>query len=155
MPNSVILRSAVPGGIVVRLDHWENEQFSRFQKSRTHLIQHDAESPDIGPFVDGLSSCLLGTHIAGRAQEHARLGRRPAQRRRVGIVDAFGRVTFESFRQPEIEHFHRTVFGDHDVRGFQVAVDDAFCVRRIEPCRNLRGNVDRLFELESASLDPL
>ena len=83
------------------------------------------------------------------------MGRRPAQRRGVGVFNAFGRVAFEGFRQPEVEHFHRTVFGDHDIRRFQVAVDDAFCVRRVEPCRNLRGNVDRLFELESTSLDPL
>ncbi len=48
MPNSVILRSAVPGGIVVRLDHRENEQISRFQKSRTQLIWKEITPEDPG-----------------------------------------------------------------------------------------------------------
>ena len=34
--------------------------------------------------------------------------------------------------QSEVEQFHRTAFGDHDVPGLQIAVDDAFAVRRSE-----------------------
>ena len=38
---------------------------------RQHLVQHAAERPDVGPLVDRLPTCLLGTHVGGRARNHA------------------------------------------------------------------------------------
>src|SRR6185503_11465266 len=41
----------------------------------------------------------------------------------------FGR---ERFGETEVEHFHRAVRADFDIRGFQIAVDDALLVRGLQ-----------------------
>ncbi len=49
-----------------------------------------------------------------------------------GAVDAL-------FRESEIEQLDDTVLGDQDVRWLEVAMDDAFSVRRLERRRDLGG----------------
>ena len=46
------------------------------------LVEHDAEREDVGLLRDGLASRLLGRHIADRAEQQARFGRRPPAGRR-------------------------------------------------------------------------
>ena len=48
-----------------------------------HLVQDDAERPDVGASIDGLALRLLGRHVGGRAEDHAELRRARGQRRRV------------------------------------------------------------------------
>ena len=40
--------------------------------AREHFVQHHAERPDVGAFVDRLAARLLGRHVGGRAEDHAR-----------------------------------------------------------------------------------
>ena len=96
-----------------------------------HLVQHAAKRPDVGPLVDRLPARLLGTHIGGGARNHAFSCVLNGDRR------LRGRVVFRSFsrkhlRQPEVEHLHRAVRRDLDVGRFQIAVDDALLVCRLE-----------------------
>ena len=46
--------------------------------------------------------------------------------------------------QPEIQHFHESVRAQHDVFGFDVAVNDARRVRRIQRIGDLHGDVQRV-----------
>ena len=43
------------------------------------------------------------------------------------------------FRQPKVENLRVPTLGDEDVRGFDVAVNDALGVGRIQCIRNLDG----------------
>jgi hypothetical protein len=54
-------------------------------RARQHLVHHHAERPDVRALVDQPSGRLLGTHVGGRAHDHARLrhrGRRDRRRHR-------------------------------------------------------------------------
>lgn len=98
-----------------------------------HLEEHDAERPDVGALVHGLAARLLGRHV-GRGTENQtevcgvrgeRGGVRDVRRRsRARRIHGLGKT--------EVEHFHRAVRPDLDVRRFQIAVDDAALVRGFE-----------------------
>ena len=110
---------------------------------RQHLVQHAAERPDVGPLVDRLPTCLLGTHVGGRARDHTfsrflDRDRSASGTRRVLILPR------KHLRQPEVEHLHGVVRRDLDVRRFQIAVDDALLVGRFERLRDLARDRERL-----------
>ena len=48
-----------------------------------HLVDHDAERPDVRPLVHRLAARLLRGHVRGGAENHARLRRGARERRRV------------------------------------------------------------------------
>ena len=58
-------------------------------------------------------------------------------------------------RQPEVEHLHRAVAAHLDVRGLQIAMDDALLVRRFERLGNLLRDRERLIERDRTSSDAL
>jgi hypothetical protein len=72
-------------------------------------------------------------------------------RRRV-IVLQYGRTA--DFGESEIEYLDGSIRFDFDVAGLQVAVCDAFLVRRFERIRNLLRNPNRFVERYRALLDP-
>ena len=53
---------------------------------------------------------------------------------------------FDRFRQPEVEHLHGPVASQLDVRGFEIAVDDALLVRRFEGLGDLLRDRQRLID---------
>ncbi len=88
------------------------------------LVEHQAQREDVGGGGDRLGARLLGRHVPGRAQEHARVrdaatGDRPA---------AGG--SWQQPDQAEVEHLDVAVGADHQVLGLDVAVDDARGVGR-------------------------
>ncbi len=87
------------------------------QSPREHLVERDAEREEIRAPVDLAARELLGRHVRRRAEHHAGLGLR-----RIG--DA---------RDAEVRHLHGVALRlVHDVRGLDVAVDDAHGVRVAE-----------------------
>ena len=72
------------------------------------------------------------------------MGRGRRHRRRLGCI-SLG-ISLERFRKPEIKHLHRAVFFDLDVRRFQIAVDDAGLVGRLEGVRDLPRDSDSFVE---------
>ncbi len=82
---------------------------------------------------------MLRAHVGGGAEYHPDLRSVPREGRRLRKLrgGAGGRITFERFREPVVEHLHGAIFFDLHVRGFQVAVDDASLVARFERLRRL------------------
>ena len=58
----------------------------------------------------------------------------------------------ERLGQAEVEHLDRSVVPDLDVRGLEVAMDDALFVRRFERVRNLAGDGNGLVDRDSGRL---
>jgi hypothetical protein len=83
---------------------------------------------------------LLGAHVSRRTENRAvaRLAR--IEMRAVGTSRS---------RQAEIEHLHRAVRGDLDVRRLQVAVDDALLVGGVERVRDLPRDGERSGDWEA------
>ena len=58
-------------------------------------------------------------------------------------------------RQPEVEYLHLSVGRDFDVRGFQIAMDDATVVRRLDGLGNLRGDLECLLAGDGATRETI
>ena len=64
----------------------------------------------------------------------------------VGRVDTSRSHWFEGLRQSEIQHLHCAIRPQLDVRGLQIAMDDALFVRRFQRFGNLPGDRQCLVE---------
>jgi hypothetical protein len=99
------------------------------------LVRDDAEGVEVGGAGGGLAEGLLGREVVRRAEHLAGLGvSRPVD----GAGDA------------EVGELHRAVGHDEDVRGLDVAVDDAGLVGRPEGERGLRHDRPYLARVEGA-----
>jgi hypothetical protein len=56
-------------------------------------------------------------------------------------------------RKPKIQNFSVPTLGDENVRGFDVAMDDPFRMRRIERVGNFDSQLEQHFELDRAASD--
>jgi len=79
----------------------------------------DGHAPEVGAGVDGLALGLLGAHVEGGAEEGAALGEEDGDVE-VGALERFGDAEVEDFDEEG-----GVVFGEEEVGGFEVAVDDA------------------------------
>ena len=121
-----------------------------------HLVEHQAERPDVRALVDELSFRLLGRHVGGGAEDDAHLregGRREG--RREGRVRRGGRGGRGSLGEAEIEHLDGAVGAELDVRRFQIAMDDAGLVRGFERLGHLLRDRQRLVDRDGAARDAL
>jgi len=99
---------------------------SKRTATREHFVQYRAKTEYIGAHIERLPLGLLGSHVGRRAQHRAF-----DRTCHVGICFSY------QLCQSEVEEFHRPAFGDHDVSGLQIVVDDAFAVRRFQCFGNL------------------
>ncbi|MGD0670312.1 MAG: hypothetical protein ABSB23_22490 [Bryobacteraceae bacterium] len=113
-----------------------------------HFVYHDAEGPDVGALVHGLTAGLLRAHVGGGAQDHSGLRRAHADGWR--ILGLHGRRP-AYLRQAEIQNLNRAVGLDLDVAGFEVAVNYVLDVRRLEGVSDLARDRQRFFEWYRAS----
>ena len=111
-------------------------------RARGHFVQHSAERIKIRARVQFLGRELLGRHIrdgsdgcAGTGEVLRAHGRNRVRRERV--LRGYGFVSRSEFRQTKIENFRVAAFGDENVGGLDVAVNDAFFVRGFETVHNL------------------
>ena len=84
------------------------------------FVKQNAERIDIARRGDLIAAHLLRAGVFRRQQMQ------PRSRQRAGGVDCFGS---EQFGDAEIEQFDDSVFGNEDVRRFEVAVDDQMLMR--------------------------
>ncbi len=59
------------------------------------------------------------------------------------------------FRQSEVEDLDQAVFGEEQILGLQIAMSDAFRVRRRQPARDLDGIIDGLANGQRVTGQPL
>ena len=130
---------------------------------RHHFVQDAAERPDVRAFVGRAPARLLRRHVGGRAENHAHLSAWPAvasgkggsrERRRIlGVPRPRRTRRIHRFREPEVQHLHRAVPTDLDVRGLQIAMDDALLVRGFQGRRDLLRDRQRVGERHRTARD--
>jgi len=102
--------------------------------SRGHFVENNAEGELIGAEVDGAAGGLLGRHITEGTQENA--GFSLGDGRRIVEIALAARG---GFCQAEVEDFDG-VGRNHDVFGFQIAVNDTEFVGLGEALGDLNGD---------------
>ena len=122
--------------------------------ARQTLVQHAPEGPDVRAPVHGLAARLLGAHVGRRTQHESFLGHEEA----VGLRRAGPAVTTQRrndrLGEPEVEQLDHALGRDANVRGLEVAVNDAGLVRRLEPLGDLPTHVDGLVDGQRSALQP-
>ena len=117
-----------------------------------HFIDDGAQSENVRAAIDYFPPRLLGRHITGGAEHHAR-PRAHLLSRRLGRNDR--RRLFSQFRQTEIENFHVAIRPQHDVLGLDIAMNDSRCMSGCQSVGNLNRDLQRLVEIQSGMRQPL
>ncbi len=109
------------------------------------LEQDRAQRIDVGRSVGrGGVAQLLGRHVPRSAEHVTRLRLALA---RCEIGDAREIVGFvEHAREPPVEHVDLAVLAEHDVRGLEVAMDDAAAVSEGDPAADVDERVQQRLE---------
>ena len=119
--------------------------------SREHLVEHYPEREDIRPCIRVLTLNLLRRHVL-HGTENCALGRSWIRlgwkRRKVGLSEC-ARL---NLRQSKVQQLG-TGFGEYDVAGLHIPVNNACAMRLIEGVGDLRGDRDRQLERERAALE--
>ena len=124
-----------------RAEHLRHVLAVKGASPRQHLVQHAAEGPDVAPLVSLSSFRLLRGHIRRGSEDDARAGQHGGARdgRRLRPVGRARRVLLgcQRLREPEVQHLHRPVRAQLDVRRLEIAMDDALLVRGFKSFRDL------------------
>ena len=123
-----------------------------------HLVQYAPERPDVGALVDDLAARLLRAHVRGRAEDDAgrrHRGARYRRRRGDGFGGGWRGQRIHRFREAEVEDLHGAITANLDVRGLEVAMDDALPVRGFQGFRDLPGSWQGLVERNRAPRETL
>ena len=105
---------------------------------RHHLVKNRSEGEDIGAVVGGLAANLLRRHVAHGSHYHAGLSSVGDCRFRSGGVPWLGQLG-----QAEVQNLDPSIFGDEQVFGLQVAMNNAFVVCCRQAVRDLHGIINR------------
>jgi hypothetical protein len=105
-----------------------------------HLEEDDAQGVEIRARVEGLALRLLGRHVPRRSEDRARL--------RLHGIELAGLVV-EHLGDAEVEDLEnlagfarRSHFGEEQIVGLEIAVNDAFGVRLGQRAQGLQCRVD-------------
>jgi hypothetical protein len=104
-----------------------------------HLVEQHPERPNVRPGVHRLPTGLLRGHVRSGAHHRARVGVDPHLR---GIGSH--RRSRRELGQAKVQHLQDAVRPEHDVLGFDVAVDDPRGMRDAQRRGDLNGDVKGL-----------
>ena len=111
------------------------------QNPTHHFIEHDAKRKQVGTSIQILTPHLLRRHVCQGADRRSRSGQ-IGHLTRLGDRGRRGIDNFKQLGQSEIEDLDVSSMGDEDVRGFNVAVDDAFAVSCVESVGDLDAQTE-------------
>jgi len=169
-PRGLLLHAAVDHALQLGRQHTPRSRLQRFRRHAQdggaqlesglalkrshpgrHLVQHDAQRPDIAPGIGRLSLELLRRHVGQGADDLA------GQLQRVhGVRGGLGKLRVaDPGRQPEIEHLGAALRGDHNVAALEVAVDDPVVVRVGQGVRHLVPQAKHLVGSHPVAREPL
>ena len=118
---------------------------------RRRLVQHRAEREQVGPEIERLAAGLLGRHVGDRPDGGPGIRQVGGHRRRIEVGHAQLRPM--QFGQAEIEHLCPPLRRDHDVRRFDIAVDQPDRVCCGEGVSHLRTQVEQPRQLQRPTPD--
>ncbi len=120
-----------------------------------HLVEHRAEREEVRARVGRQPARLLGRHVVDRAEDgpgRRQIRRSRGRRGRSRLADR--RAWALELRQAEIEELHLAARRHHHVHRLQVAVDDAFRVRRLERVGHLDPEIEELPDFHRLPREP-
>ena len=113
-----------------------------------HFVENQAKRKNVGASVEGFAAGLLGRHVGERAHSDAGFGELLGSLR--GIV---GSRVGVKFGEAEVEDFGMIAFGDEDVGGFDIAMDDALGVSGVESVGNFDGEREKIESFDGLAAD--
>src|SRR5438128_7265624 len=130
------------------------ENFSRAVAAKCgaasrHLIENNTEAEEIAANVKFTAASLFGRHVGDGAEsgsgacEMGFIDGVVVQRGASGCFARDGRLGGKSLRETKIENFCLATRSDEEVRGFDVAVNDAFQVSGVKRVSSLNGEGKR------------
>src|SRR5208283_4721248 len=129
------------------------------QFAGSHFVNDCTEGEEISAGVEFTGSHLFWRHIGYRSYHGARTGEMIGVSRaglRVERCHLGGRAACGSdFGETEIQNLGVSALGREDVGWFYVAVDDAFCVGRIERVGDLDGKSEQNVGLDGPAADAM
>ena len=99
-----------------------------------HLIKDRSERKDVGPGVRRFAAHLFRRHVSHSTEHHARLRESGCER---GFLPFQSGGRLRELGKAEVEDLQASFRGEENVLGFEVAVNNAFLVRRGESVRKL------------------
>ena len=122
------------------------------QPARGHFVEQGAEAEEVGTRIEIVAARLLWRHVCDRADGRAgarqmrRVARDGRRGRGTGNLPRLCRGTADTahqLRQTKVQYFRLSAWGHEDVGGLDVAVHDAFRVRRTKRIDHLDGQLDK------------
>ncbi len=129
----------------------ENQRRGRTGEGKSagrHFIEHNSEREEIRPGIELFSAGLLGGHVGDRAHGASRAGEKIGSGLRAGLQRAVARLgrflRHGELGEAKVQNFRRAARDQEDVRGLDVAMDDAFGVRGVQAIGDLDGHVKKI-----------
>lgn len=112
-----------------RVHQIENRIASKRRSSSEQEAEYRSQRPEVGAVIEGKALYLLGRHVLRCADE--RVGSRDVARANRRCLRFTGRreARLNELREPKVEDLHDPAARAHQVRRFQIPVDDTGGVR--------------------------
>src|SRR5579883_1248933 len=104
-----------------------------------HFVKNNSECEKVAARIQFLAKNLFRRHVGNGSDNPS--GNRASRRNRVIRLPRSAQAA-NPLREPKVQYLHIAVETDHDVGGFEIAVDDARSVCCVERLENLPRGLD-------------